>query len=200
MKIQKNSTLKMGAKLTILLFFVFVVTNAQAKVFDLYLKVNASQSALEISDAPTKHECDHANAKKGCLRVRKNKKGDIGFRLEDKVKCGENDEGYWELTDVYLGGKNHADKPGTGTNPVDWGKLDVEVQKDFEVANYSTGRLKLRKRSTSGQLIRIYDQNESTTGYFIYYRVEAMCIANDLQIAGPIVSDPRIVNEGEPET
>jgi hypothetical protein len=193
MKVRSSLILKRNTTCIFLLILAFAVGSVQAKTFDVTLKVDTAKQTLEVSDAPTKHGCSQSNAKKGCLKIGKKKKGDIGFALESKVTCGANNEGVWELTEVYLGGKNEPDKPGT------WGNLDAEVQKDFAVANYSTGRLTLRSRSRSGQSMRIYDQNKSRTTYWIYYKVEAMCFENNIQIAGPIVSDPRIVNEGDPD-
>jgi hypothetical protein len=193
MNIGISATLNRNSSWISLLIFVFAVGNVQAKVFDVTLTVNTAKQTLEVSDTPTKHGCSHNNPSKGCLKIGQSRKGDIGFALEKTFTCGDNDEGIWELTEIYLGGKNQANKPST------WGNLDAEVQKDFSVANYSTGRLTLRSRARSGQSMRIYDQNDAKTEYWIYYRVEAMCFANDIQIAGPIVSDPRIVNEGDPD-
>ena len=198
MKTRRISNLIIGSKLILALLFAFAVANVQAgtKLFELELEVSSDQKTLEIVDSPTKHDCA-PGAKKGCLRVNKHDNGDIEFKLKSKVKCGEDNKGTWKLTSVYLGGKNHPDKPLTGTSPVDWGNLDADVEKDFQVANSSTGLLTLRNPGPA-QKIRIFDSNQSKSGYFIYYKVVAMCKDGDKDLDGPIVSDPRIENEGNP--
>ena len=177
--------------LTLLLAFD---ANAAPVKYTVELEVAAGGAELNvINDQPSSKRCTSTRAFKGCLKVKQGKKATFTFNMDDVVACGANNAGKWILRNVYLGGKGSAGKPADSG----WGGLDAEVKADFDVADNGTGRLTPKSTSTGkGGKIKIDDDNQSRNGYEIWYKVEAYCMKGNATLAGPIMSDPRIVNGG----
>lgn len=153
---------------------------AQVKNVTVALQVNTAQTGMDVT---TRGSCGSKNHN-GCIDVPVNKKVRIQFVLNGNRQC---DGGRWNLSAVYLGGKNSLDKPGS------WGNLDFDVQDDFDVANTSTGLLNPDAGSNSQKIV-IFDANKHS--YDIWYKVTATCMSDSGSAMGSIETDPRIRNGG----
>ncbi len=175
------------------LLLAFEVNAAPVK-YTVELEVAAGGTELNVNnDQPSSKKCSSSKAFRGCLKVKAGKKATFTFNMDDVVACGANNAGKWVLRNVYLGGKDSTGKPAANG----WGNLDAEVKADFDVADNGTGRLTPKSTSKSkGGKIKISDANQSRNGYEIWYKVEAYCMQGNTTLAGPIMSDPRIVNGG----
>jgi len=159
---------------------LYPVAQAQVSNVTVALQVNAAQTGMDVT---TRGSCANNNHR-GCVDVPANKKVRIQFILNGNRQCNG---GSWNLSGVYLGGKNSAHKTGS------WGNLDSEVQSDFSVANASTGLLNPDSGSNSQKII-IFDANRYA--YDIWYKVTASCISANGSSMGTIETDPRIKNGG----
>jgi len=179
----KIKNIKFLMQLTTILAAASFVLVAEAQVSNVTvsLQVNAAQNGMDVT---TRGGCASSNHN-GCVEVPVNKKVRMQFVLNGNRQCNG---GQWNLSAVYLGGKNSAAKPGS------WGGLDSEVQGDFNVANASTGLLNPDSGSNKQKIV-IYDANNHA--YDIWYKVTAVCTSNSGSTMGlPIETDPRIRNGG----
>jgi len=161
----------------------YSVTQAQVDNITVQLALDANQTKLL---ATTVGSCQKANHK-GCVNVKKDRKARIHYVLKGNTNCNKPGGKKWKLGDVYLGGKNSANKPGV------WGNLDQEVRADFNVADAASGRLNGEAGSNDQQII-ISDQNKYK--YDIWYKVTANCVDSDGKVKATIETDPRIENDG----
>jgi hypothetical protein len=155
----------------------YPVAEAQVNNVTVSLQVNASQNGMDVT---TRGSCG-SNNHHGCVEVPVHKKARIQFILNGNRQCNG---GSWNLSGVYLGGKNSPQKTGS------WGNLDSQVQQDFSVANASTGLLNPDSGSSSQKIV-IFDANNHA--YDIWYKVTAVCSSGS---GSPIETDPRIKNHG----
>ena len=158
-------------------------SEASAEKISVSLKINEGQTALEVS---SRGNCSNHNHK-GCVQVTKYKPADIHFNLNSDKKCNMADDAQWELTQVYLGGKNSE------TKPLSWGNLDAEVATDFDVADAASGLLNVQNGSNP-QNIRV--SNKNTKAYSVWYTVVASCMDRDGNVMGTLEVDPRVKNTG----
>ncbi len=179
---QGTDNMKTLLQLSLILAVMVLSPLAKAQVMNqtVALQVNADQSVLGVT---TRGGCAKNNHK-GCIDVPVKKQVRIQFVLNGNRNCMG---GRWNLSGVYLGGKNSPDKPGT------WGNLDAEVQEDFNVANASTGRLN-HDSGSNKQKIVIFDANRHA--YDIWYKVTAECNDDDGVTMATLETDPRIKNGG----
>lgn len=159
------------------------VVQAQTDNVNVQLTLDSTQSALDIT---TRGNCSDNN-QNGCVEVGRNKKARINFSLTGERRCDLENGARWNLDEVYLGGKNSPDKPGT------FGYLDAEVQADFDVADATSGLLN-KESGSNDQSIIIFDQNNYA--YDIWYLVTAVCMSSDGSRLAVVESDPRIKNGG----
>lgn len=187
----------------VLVGLAFSATIAQAANFDVEMEVAPSGTELVISnDQSGEKQCPSSlnpPPLKGCMFVKDktfNRTAHITFNLGSETACGAAGEGIWKLRDVYLGGKNSPVAPASLS---EMGRLDSEVQVDFDVADAGTGLLSPKKITTSGGgSVKITNQNKSRQGYYIWYKVVARCMNGDVDLGNSIMADPRIINEGDP--
>ena len=182
----KKMTLTPGvfAKLAFAMAFagLFVVSDAWARVFTVKLKPDSSQTELIATTAGTCINNNH----KGCIRVKLGQNADINFILtEGNKSCNLGEGATWELSAVYLGGKDSASKPGS------WGGLDSEIQEDFDVADAASGLLN-HANGSNARHIKITDENNYK--YDVWYTVVATCKATNGASLGEIEIDPRLSN------
>lgn len=171
--------LQLSLFLTMTAFYPAV--QAQVNNMTVALQVNASQTGMDVT---TRGKCGNNNHN-GCLNVPVNTKARINFVLNGNRQCNG---GSWNLSGVYLGGKNSPYKTGS------WGNLDAQVQADFKVANAASGRLNPESGSSS-QSITIFNANNYA--YEIWYKVTADCVNPQTgQVMTTIETDPRIKNGG----
>jgi hypothetical protein len=119
--------------------------------------------------------------------VGRNRKARIDFSFIGDRRCNLQQGARWNLDEVYLGGKNSANKP------LSWGNLDADVQADFNVADATSGLLN-KESGSNDQSIIIFDDNNYA--YDIWYLVTAVCVAENGRRLAVIESDPRIKNGG----
>lgn len=178
---KRNIKSLMQLTLIVVLAGWYPAAHAQVKNMTVALQVNAAQNGMDVT---TRGSCARKNHN-GCVDVPVKKKARIQFILNGNRKCNG---GTWNLSGVYLGGKNSPEKTGS------WGNLDSEVQSDFSVANASTGLLNPDSGSNKQKIV-IFDANKHA--YDIWYKVTADCV-NDSNgsIMNTINTDPRIKNGG----
>lgn len=167
---------KQTSKLKVLLQLVLVLSSlgfysaVQAAAIAVGLKVNASQTGLEVT---TRGSCVSGNNSKGCVGVAKGKRTNINFNLPN-ARCAGNEK--WQLGQVTLSTSNKG-QPG-GIGPVAASDFNAD-----EVSGVVT------PVSSSGNHIMIRDNNSQE--YDIWYTVSASCGGNT------IYTDPRIENGGQ---
>lgn len=160
-------------------------TMAQAQVDNVAVQL-ALDSGQNMLNVTTRGNCSDNNHN-GCVTVRQGTQARINFSLVGNKQCNRAGDAFWELGEVYLGGKNSQGKPGY------WGSLDDEVQADFNVADAANGRL-YGESGSNDQSIVIFDQNNYE--YDIWYKVTAVCVDGGGSIIDTIETDPRIKNGG----
>lgn len=176
----KNIKYLLHLAVILALWGVHPAAEAWVKNMTVYLKVNADQTGMDVT---TRGKCAKKNHK-GCLDVPARRQARLQFKLKGNRQC---DGGSWNLSGVYLGGKNSLEKTGL------WGNLDMEVQEDFNVADASTGLLNADSGSSKTKIVIF---NENKYAYDIWYKVTATCVSESGSSMGTIETDPRIKNGG----
>lgn len=173
------------------LLAVFILTGvlsdaqAQVEMFKLQLDLDVNQTKLIVNSVGRCSSDNHP----GCIEVGHKKKAIIDFVFIEDKKCNRNDDAIWELSAVYLGGKNSLKKPKKNK----WGGLDAEIEADFNVADPVSGLLNGESGSNANKII-ISDDNEYA--YDIWYKVTAVCVNNSGLVLATIETDPRLRNGG----
>lgn len=159
-------------------------------------------------DILTPSQCEpEFSSENGCIRAPRDARLLAKFVLSAKQDadsaCKTNSPAHrYVLDGVQIRGKSSPEKPQ------DWdsaGKpLDQEVLDDFDVADPTTGWLNVETSSANGRdQLTFTDNNESESGYFIWYRLRAKCNDPMMSESDPkkyIYSDPRIDNLGKKRT
>lgn len=182
----KNRTLQLLVVLMTIGFYSAAQAERVDHRVDLILVDN--QSKLE---AETKGKCAKSNHK-GCFEVEHGTQAKIRLELKGTNWCRRQGGKKWVLGEVYLGGKNSLVKPDS------WGGFEDEpdVRADFNFADEKTGRLN-KEDNSDKNTIYIYDNNNSTVPYDIWYKVTAVCTDRYGNAVGDVVEmDPRIKNGG----
>ena len=182
----KNSSKSTGINLKLVigtaLMGVMFASHAHARQYNIDMELNAAQTEMR---AVTRGNCDHD----GCVQTEKGHDADIHFHLKNEfTDCNRAAGATWELTSVYLGGKNSPTKPSA------WGGLDAEVTSDFDVFNAASGVLN-HTNGSNKRKISISNKNEYV--YDIWYTVVASCVATDGTVLGILELDPRVSNVGK---
>jgi len=187
MKNQKtrNRLIQLLVVLTVVAFCS--VAQAQRVNHNVDVKLNSGHTGLDVD---TNGNCVNNNHK-GCREVAKGTQARFDFSFTGPKRCNLEDGRRWELSEVYLGGKNSADKPTS------WGGFqnDADVRDDFNFADEATGLLNKEDGSNSNSIV-IFDNNNSVGGYDIWYKVTAVCVDSAGDILKTIETDPRIKNGG----
>lgn len=182
-KTQATNKVTLASLITVAAVSLLFATEVSAKKFSIDLEVNPTQTVLEAS---SKGNCSDKNHK-GCLQTTKHQSADIDFKLKGEKSCNKAVDAEWNLSQVYLGGKDSETKPGS------WGNLDAEVVEDFDVADASSGLLN-HDNGSNRQHIKISDENQYS--YEIWYTVVANCVGPDGSVLGKLEVDPRLKNVG----
>lgn len=167
----------------------YSTAQAQRVNHNVQLRLNQAQTVLDVK---TNGSCENNNHK-GCIEVAHGTQGRLMFTL---VADGANDctlpgGDTWEIGEAYLGGKDSLTKASS------WGGFqnDADVQADFSFADAATGRLNKEAGSNKNSIV-IFDDNTTTNGYSIWYKVTAVCVDDDGNVVGDAETDPRIKNGG----
>jgi hypothetical protein len=158
---------------------------AQVENYTVQMRLNGNQTELDVE---SKGRCSKNNHK-GCIEVPHKKKAKVNFSFVGKKQCNRPAGVSWEVGEVYLGGKDKSDKPGSSG----WGNLDADVKADFNVADAVSGRLNKEAGSNKNSIV-ISDEN--ILPYEIWYKVTAVCVDGSGKIIDTIETDPRIKNGG----
>ena len=173
------------AAMVIFVLGMLFASAASAKTFNVDMELNADQTVLTVVARGNCKKDNHP----GCVETQKGKDADIKFHLKKAhTDCNKAEGAQWELSAVYLGGKNSTAKPRS------WGNLDAEVAEDFDVANATTGLL---KHANGSNKRKISISNKNQHEYSIWYTVVASCVGSDGQVLGTVEVDPRVKNVGK---
>lgn len=175
-----------------LLVLVFAIAfcsmaHAQRVNHNIELRLNETATMLDIT---TKGNCANANHP-GCIDVARGTTARFNFSFVGNRSCNLASGSSWVAGEVYLGGKNSVDKPGS------WGGFenDAQVQADFNFVDAATGLLAKEAGSNQNSIV-IFDDNMSANGYDIWYMVTADCVDSGGNVLGQVETDPRIKNGG----
>lgn len=158
---------------------------AQAQVDNLTVQLSLDADQIKLN--PTTHGSCGNNNHPGCINIPADNKARIHFVLTGNRQCNRPRGQTWNLSEVYLGGKNSAGKPGS------WGDLDAEIEADFNVANSRSGLLNPEPSSNEQQIV-IFDGNNYA--YDVWYKVVATCVDQGGVAIATIETDPRLENGG----
>ena len=164
-----------------------VLSDAQAQVemFKVQLDLDVNQTKLIANSVGRCSSDNHP----GCIEVGHKKTAKIDFVFIEDKKCNRTDGARWELSEVYLGGKDSSEKPKSNK----WGNLDAEIEADFNVADLVSGLLN-EESGSNAQKIIISDENNYA--YDIWYKVTADCVNDSGSVLATIETDPRLRNGG----
>lgn len=172
------------AALAAFVFGAFFAGTASARTYNVDMELDASQTEMI---AVGRGNCKKDNHP-GCVETKKGHAADIHFFLKNTfTDCNKAEGAKWQLSAVYLGGKDSPAKPAA------WGDLDAEVIDDFEVADAASGLL---KHANGSNQRKISISNKNQHAYSIWYTVVASCVDSAGAVLGTVEVDPRVTNVG----
>lgn len=162
----------------------FFASTASARTYNVDMELDDSQTEMF---AVGRGNCKKDNHP-GCVETKKGHAADIHFFLKNAfTDCNRAEGAEWQLSAVYLGGKDSPAKPAA------WGNLDAEVIDDFDVADAASGLL---NHANGSNQRKISISNKNQHAYSIWYTVVASCVDSAGTVLGTVEVDPRVKNVG----